>query len=560
VVTDDQVSFDLGNRLGTPLGAAQFKGQAATADRMTGEMRQAGNIAKFALARRGPAQVDAPPQGTPVGRELEAQWEGEFELGGYPRKVTIALENHAGAAATAKLVIVGKRVNDIPVDLVVQQGTLVRVESQSTQIVYEGRLREGADEIRGAIELGSIELPLHAAPREGSVMKPAAPHHPARSREPYENRGCQHGAPRPRRVCRAGAQSMFRGDASHTGVFRSEGPREFHRVKWTFPTGDRIVSSPVFADGVIYFGGDDGQVYAVDAADGRQRWKYKTGGPVPSSPAVAGGVVYAASYDGKLHAIDAKTGQSRWKFETGGERRFEAKNLHGMLPKNQTIADAFDVFLSSPVVAAGAGLLRQRRWPRVCGRCGHWQPRLEIQDRRCVHSSPAFADGVVYFGSWDSWFYAVDAKTGALQWRFHGGEDPLIHNQVGFQSSPAVVNGVVYTGCRDSKLYAIDAATGRAKWHFDAAGSWVISSPAVAEGKVVFGTSDSSLYLVLDAETGKELVRQQGQAFVFSSPRSRATRFTSACSTARWRRAISRVATCCGSSKPRRRSAMPAGC
>ena len=160
VVSDNQVSFDLGNILGTPLGVAQFKGQAATADRMTGEMRQAGNVARFTLAKRGPAQVDAPMQSTPVGRELEAQWEGEFELGGYPRKVTIALENHAGAAATAKLVIVGKRVSDIPVDLVVQQGTLVRVESQTTQIVYEGRLREGAEEIRGTIELGSIVLPL----------------------------------------------------------------------------------------------------------------------------------------------------------------------------------------------------------------------------------------------------------------------------------------------------------------------------------------------------------------------------------------------------------------
>ena len=314
------------------------------------------------------------------------------------------------------------------------------------------------------------------------------------------------------------AQSMFRGDASHTGVYRSEGPREFHRVKWTFPTGDRIVSSPAYADGVIYFGGDDGQVYAVDAADGRQRWKYKTGGPVPSSPAVSGGVVYAASYDGKLHAIDAKTGQSRWKFETGGERRFEAKNLHGMLPKNQTIADAFDVFLSSPVVAAGAVYFGSGdgHLYAVDAAAGNLVWKYKTGD--VVHSSPAFADGVVYFGSWDSWFYAVDAKTGGLKWRFHGGEDPLIHNQVGFQSSPAVVDGVVYTGCRDSKLYAIDAATGREKWHFDAAGSWVISSPAVAQGKVIFGTSDSSLYLVLDAETGKELVRQQGQAFVFSSP------------------------------------------
>src|SRR5438045_2471531 len=50
------------------------------------------------------------------------------------------------------------------------------------------------------------------------------------------------------------------------------------------------------------------------------------------------------------------------------------------------------------------------------------------------------------------------------EWRFHGGEDSLMHNQVGFQSSPAVVNGTVYTGCRDSNLYALDTATGKEKW------------------------------------------------------------------------------------------------
>jgi outer membrane protein assembly factor BamB len=81
-----------------------------------------------------------------------------------------------------------------------------------------------------------------------------------------------------------------------------------------------------------------------------------------------------------------------------------------------------------------------------------------------------------------------------------------------------VVNGVVYTGCRDSNLYALDAATGKEKWRFNAAGSWIITSPAVSRGKIVAGTSDSSLYLVLEAETGKPIVRQQGKAYVFSSP------------------------------------------
>ena len=314
------------------------------------------------------------------------------------------------------------------------------------------------------------------------------------------------------------AEPTFRGDASHSGVYSGGAPRQFHRVKWTFPTGDRIVSSPVYAGGVIYFGSDDGNVYAVGAADGLQLWKRATGGPVPATPAVAGGTVYVGSYDGKFYALDARSGALKWKFSTEGERRFEAPGLHGMQPKTQTIADPFDVFLSSPVVAAGAVYFGSGDGNVYALDAASGQLKWKFRTGDVVHASPAYANGVLFFGSWDSYFYAVDAATGAEKWRFHGGEDPSFHNQVGFQSSPAVVDGVVYTGCRDSNLYALDAATGKEKWHFNAEGSWINTSPAVSRGKVVAGTSDSSLYLVLDAETGKPSVRQQGKAYMFSSP------------------------------------------
>jgi outer membrane protein assembly factor BamB len=311
---------------------------------------------------------------------------------------------------------------------------------------------------------------------------------------------------------------MFRGDPAHLGTTTGAAPRQFHRVKWKFATGDRIVSSPVFDGGAIYFGGDDGNVYAVDAATGRQVWKRATGGPVPSTPAIFDGMLYIVSYDGKLYALDAKTGSLKWKFATGGERRFEAKGIHGWLPKNQTIADPFDVFLSSPVVAQGMVFFGSgdTNFYAVDGKTGELRWKFKTND--VVHSSPAFADGVVFFGSWDSFFYALDAGTGKEKWRFHGGEDELVHNQVGFQSSPAVSDGVVYTGCRDSNLYAIDAATGKEKWKFFNELSWVVASPAVTEGRVFFGTSDSSLYHVADAATGKPILSQKDKAYMFSSP------------------------------------------
>ena len=316
----------------------------------------------------------------------------------------------------------------------------------------------------------------------------------------------------------ARSQAMFRGNAAHTGATDAKAPRAFHRVKWAFATGGRIVSSPVIDQGTIYVGSDDGNLYAIAAADGRQRWQYKTAGPVPSTPAVAAGVVYVASYDGKIHAIDARTGLPRWKFATGGERRFEAKNLHGFLPKTQTIADPFDVYLSSPLVVDGRVFVGSGDGNVYALDATTGALAWKFATGDVVHASPAYADGTIVIGSWDSYLYALDAATGAQKWRFHGGEDPDIHNQVGFQSSPAIVDGVVYTGCRDSNLYAIDAATGKERWRFDNAGSWVVGAPAVARGKVIFATSDSAQYVVLDANTGKPVVQVTDKAYMFASP------------------------------------------
>ncbi len=166
VVTGSSVTFDLANALGSP--PAAFKATLA-ADKMTGEMRQAGNVAKFSLAKVGLPQVESPPRSTPVARALEAQWTGEFELGGYPRHVTMTLENHAAAGATAKFVIVGKQTTDVPIDFVLQDGNFLRIESSPSQIAFEGRVDSESREIKGTFELGALELPLTLRRRAGTA-------------------------------------------------------------------------------------------------------------------------------------------------------------------------------------------------------------------------------------------------------------------------------------------------------------------------------------------------------------------------------------------------------
>jgi len=313
--------------------------------------------------------------------------------------------------------------------------------------------------------------------------------------------------------------AMFRANPQRTGVYQAAGVPRFSAVKWKFHTGGYVISSPAVADGVVYVGSTDHNLYAVDAASGTLKWKFPTKSRVMSSPAVAGGLVYFESYDGNLYAVDAGTGKEKWHFATGGERRFAAKHLHGGMPPSETMPDPFDVYLSSPAIADGvvyfgSGDTNVYALDAVSG-----QLKWKFATGDVVHASPAVADGMVFIGSWDTYFYALDAATGQQKWRFKTGEDPDIHNQTGIQSSAAVADGMVYFGCRDSNFYALDEHTGEKKWAYNNKGSWVVGSPAVRDGKVYFSTSDSGMFYGLDAKTGAVLFSLSSQKWpMFSSP------------------------------------------
>jgi outer membrane protein assembly factor BamB len=319
-------------------------------------------------------------------------------------------------------------------------------------------------------------------------------------------------------TCLFASDANFHGNLARTGVYEGAGPKSLAGVKWTVKTGGPIVASPVLADGVVYIGSLDGYLYALNEQDGKEKWKIRSRMPIASSAAVSGDTVYFVSSSGGLNAIDAATGKLKWTFATETEHRFEAKNLHGLLSAGETIPDAWDTYISSPAVFNGKVYFGSGDGNvyAVDAQSGSLAWKFATKD--VVHASPAIAYNTVFIGSWDSNLYALDAETGQEKWAFKAGEDPAIHNQVGFQSSAAVADGVVYVGCRDGHLYAIDASTGRKRWDYSTSKSWVNSTPAVRDGVVYAATSDSSRFFALDAKTGRLRFNVSAHAFVFSSP------------------------------------------
>jgi quinohemoprotein ethanol dehydrogenase len=112
-----------------------------------------------------------------------------------------------------------------------------------------------------------------------------------------------------------------------------------------------LEATPVANDGVLYFTGSYGTVYAVDGASGKTLWTYspetwKThpdamnfGFAANRGVAYDNGKIFSAAFDGRLFALDAKTGKLLWSVQTlpphsmqtitGAPRTFKGKVIIG---------------------------------------------------------------------------------------------------------------------------------------------------------------------------------------------------------------------------------------
>jgi outer membrane protein assembly factor BamB len=249
-------------------------------------------------------------------------------------------------------------------------------------------------------------------------------------------------------------------------------------------------STPVLADGRLYFGegmheDKDSRLFCLDAATGAKLWDYRTESHTESTPAVADGkVVIGAGYHG-IHCVDAVTGRPLWRYPPNVSAADQA--LH--VDSNPAIADGR--------VYAGSGYKpayvkeKDKINSILCldlntGR-EIWKERVEDS----VYGSPLLHDGKVFFGTGNSTYSQTfsskrpgiisrDAATGREVW------DCILPENV--MGRPAADKYQLYAGCLDGKAYAIDLRTGRINWKLDMGGP-VLANPVVEVNKET-GTAD----------------------------------------------------------------------
>jgi outer membrane protein assembly factor BamB len=252
-------------------------------------------------------------------------------------------------------------------------------------------------------------------------------------------------------------------------------------VRWIKPTAGAIESTPAVAKGNVYVGSDDGNIYAFNALTGAPLWTAATGGAVTSSPVIIGNTLYVGSADGALHALNATTGVAIWTRSTSGAIQYSSPAV----ADGVVYIGSDDHSLYALSAATGAVL-----WSYAAG--------------GPIASSPAVADGHVYFSSTDAYLYALHAKGAGFDWKYQTGGSGDV--------TPSIVNGTVFAGS-----IALDSATGANKWA-DSFGGLRRNSLSIANGVGYVAVSGKRAIYALDLNSGATLWSASTEGYSYGTP------------------------------------------
>ena len=253
---------------------------------------------------------------------------------------------------------------------------------------------------------------------------------------------------------------------------------------WTFPTGqedpeidlEAIYTTPQVIGDAVYFGGYNGDVYALSLDDGRVLWSFNADGPIIAGLAASETAVYVATDNGTLYALDPQTGQSLvTPFPAGG-------GIWG----TPLLVDAvvYVASVNGKLYALDAETLEPI-----------WDAPFEVV--RGLISDPVLADGAILVGGFDRTLIAVDAEIGEERWSYKADN--------WFWGRPLVLDGTVYAPNLDGNLYALSLESGAPAWDtpFEALEP-LRSAPILAGDALVLVDRKGNIY-GLDPQNGNRI-------------------------------------------------------
>jgi len=313
---------------------------------------------------------------------------------------------------------------------------------------------------------------------------------------------------------------LFRGDPGLAGFSPGDITRP-PSTRWRVDLGQRLLSTPVIADGRVFASGYDGLLYALDIEDGSELWRFDNGFGFEASPLYHDGRIYIGALDGNFYCLDADTGELLWERVIEGKIAAAANRVRTVSedgePRELIVFGAYDTILYALEADTGASVWTHatdnyingtpaiaESGQVVAGGCdallhilhtASGEPAHAVSLNTHIPSSAATKGGIGYAGNHEAEFFAVDLESGEILWRF-------AEAQGSYMAPPALAGDIVLAANDDHRIYAMDRLTGDLLWSFDARGA-VEGGPLVIGETILAATSLGYLHAI--DPTGTEI-------------------------------------------------------
>ncbi len=275
--------------------------------------------------------------------------------------------------------------------------------------------------------------------------------------------------------------------------------KELPKTKWQFRTGASLYSSPVVSKGIVYIGGLDSILYALDLNSGKEKWRFRTKGEIRSNVCISGDHLYLNGGDGVLYALNNLTGEVYWRFLTGDEKKY----------------DFADYFQSTPILKNGILYFGSGDGNFYAVNSNSGVLVWKFTTGNIIHTTPAIENNKIFFGSFDGNVYALDILTGKQLWKFKTvGHRYFPKGEV--QGSPCAFKGLIFIGARDYNIYALDQDKGYCHWNKSFTRGWGLCNN-IHDSILYIGSADERVLISADPETGKEFWNIKMEFLVFGN-------------------------------------------
>lgn len=239
-----------------------------------------------------------------------------------------------------------------------------------------------------------------------------------------------------------------------------------HEIAWEYDCGS-VESTPFFNDGKVYFGSDDGHLYALDKDKGNVSMDKKLDGELKSSPIVVNDSVYIGSTNSKLYCV-ATDNDDNWSFTTGDE------------------------VLSSPSFVNDTVIFASSDGNLYCLNSSDGNLNWKVDLNNKAVSSPTIDeyDNSVYIGSDEGNLSCIDVRDGKVKWSHPVGDK--------IQSTPAIKDNMVVFNSNNGYLYVLNKYTGQEEFVYNPGtvlfNSPITSSPVICGNSLFFGDDSGYVY------------------------------------------------------------------